>query len=133
MIPAIRLYSDDEGVSRVERGHLEMTGEEDGDLLSRATDAVAISFRETDTVGKEMWHTAPHRQFVITLSGELDFTTRDGDTFHLRPGVVLLAEDTTGSGHGWVLTGYEPWRRIYAILGEGDAGFVADPAPEAAA
>jgi hypothetical protein len=28
---------------------------------------------------------------VITLSGTLDFTTRDGETFILRPGDVLVA------------------------------------------
>jgi hypothetical protein len=30
---------------------------------------------------------------VITLSGTLEFTTRDGETFVLRPGEVLLAAD----------------------------------------
>jgi hypothetical protein len=32
-------------------------------------------------------------QYVITLSGTLEFTTRDGETFVLRPGEVLLAAD----------------------------------------
>jgi hypothetical protein len=29
---------------------------------------------------------------------------------------VLLAEDTTGSGHRWRIIGDEPWRRAYVIL-----------------
>lgn len=33
--------------------------------------------------------------------GTLEFTTRDGETFVLRPGEVLLAADTTGTGHRW--------------------------------
>jgi quercetin dioxygenase-like cupin family protein len=63
---------------------------------------------------------------VLTLGGTLEFETRDGDTFIIRPGDVLLAEDTTGSGHRWRLIGEEPWRRAYVILPEGlEAGFTA--------
>ena len=31
--------------------------------------------------------------------------------FHLRPGDILLAEDTTGTGHSWKLVDENPWRR----------------------
>jgi quercetin dioxygenase-like cupin family protein len=62
------------------------------------------------------WHTAPHVQYVITLSGTLEFTTRDGETFVLRPGEVLLAADTTGTGHRWRLIDDQPWRRLYVEL-----------------
>jgi hypothetical protein len=55
------------------------------------------------------WHTAPHVQYVITLSGILEFTTRGGETFVLRPGEVLLAADTTGTGHRWRLIDDQPW------------------------
>jgi quercetin dioxygenase-like cupin family protein len=54
---------------------------------------------------------------VITLSGTLEFVTRDGETFTLRPGDVLLAEDTAGTGHRWRLTDDQPWRRMYVELG----------------
>jgi hypothetical protein len=56
---------------------------------------------------------------VLTLGGTLEFVTRDGDRFTLRPGDVLLAEDTTGSGHSWRLVDDEPWRRAYVILAPG--------------
>ena len=38
----------------------------------------AIRFEETAPGGTLSWHVAPRRQYVITLSGRLDFTTRDG-------------------------------------------------------
>jgi hypothetical protein len=44
-------------------------------------------------------HTAPRRQLVITLSGEAEIETGDGDTRRFRQGDVLLADDTTGEGH----------------------------------
>jgi quercetin dioxygenase-like cupin family protein len=56
------------------------------------------------------------RQLVVTLSGTLVFSTRDGEEFTLRPGDVLLAEDTDGSGHQWRLEGTDPWRRMYVVL-----------------
>ena len=37
------------------------------------------------------WHTGPARQFVITLSGTLEFVTPDGEKFIVRPGDVLAA------------------------------------------
>ena len=56
----------------------------------------------------------------------LIFTTRDGDEFTLRPGDVLLAEDTAGTGHRWRLEGSEPWRRMYVVLAPGaEVPFVA--------
>ena len=63
----------------------------------------------------------PVRQLVVTLCGTLIFTTRNGGEFTLRPGDVLLAEDTAGSGHHWRLEGSDPWRRMYVVLAP-DAG-----------
>jgi hypothetical protein len=55
-------------------------------------------------------------QYVITLSGTLEFSTRDGDTFVLRPDEVLLAADTMGTGHRWRLIDDQPWQRLYVEL-----------------
>ena len=51
------------------------------------------------------------------LSGTLDFWTRSGaHDFLLRPGDILLAEDTAGGGHSWQLIDGQPWRRAYVVL-----------------
>ena len=56
---------------------------------------------------------------MITLAGTLEFMTRDGETFILQPGDVLLAKDNVGSGHKWRLIDDQPWRRVYVVLQAG--------------
>jgi hypothetical protein len=45
------------------------------------------------------WHTAPRRQYVITLSGHGEVELIDGTKIELGPGSIDLAEDLTGKGH----------------------------------
>jgi uncharacterized cupin superfamily protein len=119
MIRCVRLWTGDDQNSYFEEGSILLKEGARGDLLSGMPAATSISFQETSPGGAFAWHTAPHRQFVITLSGTLDFQTRGGEHFLLRPGDVLFAEDTAGSGHSWRLTDDEPWRRVYVILAPG--------------
>ena len=45
------------------------------------------------------WHTAPQRQYVITLSGRAELEVGDGKKVPVGPGQINLIEDTTGKGH----------------------------------
>jgi quercetin dioxygenase-like cupin family protein len=83
------------------------------------TDVIAIHFKETPAHSSGDWHESPESQYVITLTGTLEFTTRDGETFVVRPGDVLLSEDTVGTGHKWRLIDDQPWRRAYVVLKAG--------------
>jgi quercetin dioxygenase-like cupin family protein len=119
MIRCVRIWTGDDGNSCFEEGAIDLAGGARGDLLSEKTGAATISFQETKSGGTFAWHDAPVRQFVVTLSGTLDFQTRKGEHFTIHPGDILLAEDTTGSGHSWRLVDEEPWRRAYVILSPG--------------
>jgi len=119
MIPCIRLWTGDDAQSHFEQGHIDLEPGAHGDLASGKMPATTVSFEETARGGTLDWHTAPVRQLVITLSGTLDFQTRSGQHFVLKPGVILLAEDTVGGGHSWRLVDSEPWRRVYVVLGAG--------------
>ncbi|UGS38403.1 cupin domain-containing protein [Capillimicrobium parvum] len=44
-------------------------------------------------------HTAPRRQFVVQLRGETEIEASDGEVRRLRPGDIVLLEDTEGPGH----------------------------------
>jgi quercetin dioxygenase-like cupin family protein len=109
-IRAIKLYTGLDHASHAQEGTVDE---------SARTDVIAIHFKETPAHSFGDWHESPEAQYVITLSGTLEFTTRDGDTFVLRPGDVLLSEDTSGTGHQWRLIDDQPWRRAYVVLKPG--------------
>jgi hypothetical protein len=45
------------------------------------------------------WHTAPRRQYVITLSGHGELEVSGGKKIPVGPGSIELVEDITGKGH----------------------------------
>lgn len=111
MIKAYKLFTGPDGNSHVVSGTIKELG----------TEAVSsIHFKETPAHGAYDWHTAPEAQYVFTLSGTLEFTLRNGSTFLLRPGDVLLALDTSGTAHKWRMLGEDPWRRAYVVLKDHD-------------
>jgi len=107
---AIKLWTGDDNASHVLEGTL---------ALDHRTDVIAVHFKESPPHSSLDWHDAPEPQYVITLAGTLEFSTRDGETFIIRPGDVLLATDTAGSGHKWRLIDDAPWRRCYVVLKPG--------------
>jgi len=89
--------------------------------------SISIHFEETAAGSAYDWHPAPKTQFVLTLTGTLEFTVFSGEKFVLKPGEVLIALDTAGSGHTWKMLGDEPWKRAYVVFAAGeDVGFIAD-------
>ena len=98
MIRCVRLWTGDDENSHFEEGILDLESGQRGDLLTGKLGATTVSFQETQQGGAFAWHTAPARQFVITLSGTLDFETREGEHFVINPGDILFAEDTAAEG-----------------------------------
>jgi quercetin dioxygenase-like cupin family protein len=119
MIRCVRIWTGDDGDSHFEEGIIDLRDGERGDFLSSSAGALNISFRETKSGGSFEWHKDPVPRFVITLSGVLEFETRGGERFVIRPGDILLAEDNTGTGHRWKLIGEDPWRRAYVVFQPG--------------
>jgi quercetin dioxygenase-like cupin family protein len=109
-IRAFKLYTGRDNASHVLEGTIDETAR---------TDVIAIHFKETPAHSSYDWHPDPEPQYVITLSGTLEFTTPSAETFVLRPGDVLLAEDNVGTGHKWRLIDDQPWRRAYIVLKPG--------------
>ena len=110
MLHAFKLYTGPDNASHVLEGTV---------VENDRTDVVAIHFKETPAHSSFEWHNDPEPQYVITLWGTLEFTTRDGETFVVRPGDVLVATDHVGSGHKWRLIDDQPWRRAYVVLKPG--------------
>jgi quercetin dioxygenase-like cupin family protein len=110
MLHGFKLYIGPDNASHVLEGSL---------TLNEGTEVQSIRFQESPPHASLDWHDAPEQQYVITLSGTLEFTTRDGETFVLRAGDILVAEDNVGTGHKWRLIDDQPWRRVYVVLKPG--------------
>ena len=118
MIKAYQLITGADGHSHIVSGHV---------AENFSSKAIAVHFKETAAGQYYDWHPAPKTQFVITLTGTLEFTVFNGKKFTLKAGEVLLAMDTEGSGHTWQMLGDEPWKRAYVVFEEGEnVGFVED-------
>jgi quercetin dioxygenase-like cupin family protein len=107
MIKAYKIYTGSDGHSHVVEGTV---------LDNQLTHASSIRFRETPAFSSYNWHPAPTIQYVISLTGTLEFTMHSGETFLLKPGEILIAMDTTGSGHKWRLVDDQPWKRAYVTF-----------------
>ena len=113
MIRLVRLYTGSDGQSHFEDSSVPLTPSDARDALTGKAPATAVYFEETVAGSKLDWHNDPHRRYVVTLAGTVEFETRTGAIFLIQPGDILLAEDETGGGHRWRLLGDEPWRRVY--------------------
>jgi hypothetical protein len=109
MIKAYRLYTGPDGHSHVTSGAI---------IDHQTITAKSIHFEESPPGSSLDWHTAPTMQYVITLAGVLEFVTRGGETFTLNPGEILIALDTSGSGHKWRLVNDQLWQRAYVAFDE---------------
>ena len=93
-MPFTRLYTDGNGQSQIEE-----MDPASHPTLQELLAATGISFSIAQPGHFSDWHTAPRRQFVITLSGEGEIGLADGSLHQFGPGHVSLVEDLTGQGH----------------------------------
>ena len=94
----VRIYTGDDGESHIEE--MELPFEQMGHALRTATEAATgVQFsclRPTQLVD---FHTAPRRQYVITLQGQVEIGLGDGSKRIFNVGDIELCEDLTGRGH----------------------------------
>ena len=104
-----RLYAGDDGESHIEELDLASHPE-----LTTLQGAKGVVFRSSLPGYFSDWHTAPRRQYIITLSGEAEIGLGDGTIHRLGPGDVNMAEDLTGHGHTTRVVGQVP--RVTATI-----------------
>ena len=114
----VRVYTGEDGKSHMEEidppfePFIDVEGAHgDGTPMEAAT---GITFRRGAPGYFLDFHTAPRRQYTITLSGEIEIGTGDGTVRRFGPGSVLLAEDLTGQGHTTRVVSREP--RVYIVV-----------------
>jgi quercetin dioxygenase-like cupin family protein len=118
MIRAYKLYTGEDNHSHFISGTV---------AENQLNDAISVRFQESPPHSFYDWHNAPAEQYVICLTGTLEFETRLGEKFVLKPGEVLIALDTQGSAHKWRIIDDQPWKRAYVAFEKGAViNFVAD-------
>ncbi|HEY1240172.1 MAG TPA: hypothetical protein VGF16_06425 [Bryobacteraceae bacterium] len=101
-----RLYTGSDGQTHADQIEAKFTAGSNSDVLKlMATTGAELHRAAPGTVID--WHTAPRRQYVITLSGRGEIEVAGGKKFEVGPGTIDLVEDTTGKGHITRVTGNE--------------------------
>jgi hypothetical protein len=91
-----RLYSGTDGKSHFE----DMDQSAGARFFLTALPSKALVFKnDLNRDDLHGWHTAPRRQWCITLAGSVEIGIGDGTKKTFGPGDVFLAEDLTGQGH----------------------------------
>jgi hypothetical protein len=105
-----RLYTGDDGKS-----HFEELDQREGSqfFLTPLTVKALVFKNDVNREDLHGWHTAPRRQWCITLSGSVDIGIGDGTVKTFGPGDIFLAEDVTGQGHTAVPNN---WLRAFVHL-----------------
>jgi hypothetical protein len=93
-----RLYTGPDGQTHAEDVEVKLTGNR-GNEVSEMVKVTGAEIHRAPAGRVNDWHTAPRRQYVITLSGRGEIEVAGGKKISLEPGHIELAEDTTGKGH----------------------------------
>jgi quercetin dioxygenase-like cupin family protein len=106
----VRLYTGNDGQSHFE--DLFLPAEESHNVAIQAGANLVFRRFPADYFGN--WHTAPQRQYIFILAGQMEIGIDDGTTRRFGPGDVVLADDRTGQGHTTRSLGCHgsvpPWR-----------------------
>jgi hypothetical protein len=98
-IKIARISTGPDGKTKLEEYEVPLKPRDRGTEFSEPVAVTSVQFRRTNQDYFLDWHTAPRRQFVVTLAGESEIELEGGRKVRLGPGHILLAEDTTGQGH----------------------------------
>jgi quercetin dioxygenase-like cupin family protein len=98
-IVATRIFTGSDGQTHAEEISLKLTPGDESTELTEMAKATGVQFRRQAPNYFEDWHTAPRKQYVITLSGRGEIEIAGGKKIQLGPGDILLVEDLTGKGH----------------------------------
>jgi len=94
-----RIYAGPDGQTHAEEIDVKLVPGSGVNEISEMVKVTGLQFRRTAPNYFVDWHTAPRRQYVITLSGRGEVEVAGGKKVPLGPGHILLADDLTGKGH----------------------------------
>jgi len=99
MFSVTKVYSDANGDSHFEDVSIDLKEAGTIGRLSETQQAKGVIFREVEPAYDFDFHTAPQKQYIILLDGEIEIETSLGVKRNFKGGDILLMEDTEGKGH----------------------------------
>jgi quercetin dioxygenase-like cupin family protein len=100
-VPVTRLYTGADGQTHAEEMDIKFVPRAGGDKYEQAETVKTTSAQVVRAAPGYVqdWHTAPRRQYVITISGRGEVEIAGGKKIPMAAGRILLVEDVTGKGH----------------------------------
>ena len=109
----VRLYTGSDGESHFEE--IDLKYEPQGNSARTPQELTeGMTFRRQDPGTFMDFHPAPRKQYLVSLSGQVEIGLGNGEKKVFGPGDVMLADDLTGRGHTTRIVGTEP--RISIII-----------------
>lgn len=119
-ITFMRLFADEVGESHIaveELGYdFDTAASERAQLMEGLSSGFAL--RVVPPGWKRDWGPSRQRTLAVYVAGEGSVQTSDGHLQQVRPGVILLADDTTGPGHRAEVVGARPLAVIHIALSD---------------
>src|SRR5205085_5551690 len=100
----VRIYTGQDGQTHFE--DLPLPAEESHNVALQA--GANLVFRCFPADYSSDWHTAPRRQYIFILAGQMEIGIADGSTRRFGPGDVVLADDLSRPGPHDALAGSSP-------------------------
>ena len=91
----VRIYTGQDGQTHFE--DLPLPAEESHNIALQT--GANLTFRCFPPDHWSDWHTAPRRQYIFILTGQMEIGIGDCTKRRFGPGDVVLADDLTGRGH----------------------------------
>src|ERR1700741_644633 len=111
----VRIYTGADNESHFEEKELELNFNRHMNV-SVTEPATGVMFLQAPANHLSDFHPAPRRQYVVTLSGQVEIETGDGTIRRFGPGDVRLADDTTGRAHIPRVVGGQPRQYLFIPL-----------------
>lgn len=108
-----RLYTGSDNQTHVEEKQLEFTGN-----VFKMLPVTGAELHRASAGSVADWHTAPRRQYVISLRGQGEIEVAGGKKIAVGPGHIDLVEDVTGKGHITKVTGTEERLTLWLPLAD---------------
>jgi hypothetical protein len=127
MASTLRIWASEDGESHLE--YVDFAFEESDFLppapsmyLTAQTPASGYFIARVPPGWHADWHRAPVRELAVYVTGEGEIEASDGTVRPLRPGTILLVDDTTGKGHITRVTGAEEMLVVIVTLPDDPVG-----------